>query len=327
MERILVIKLGALGDFIHAFHAFAAIRAHHPGSAVTLLTTQAYEAMAKAAPWFDTVLLDARAPWWNLPAAGRTAAAIRGFDFVYDLQTSRRSGRYHRLAGRPPWSGIAAGCSHPHRNPARDAMHTVERQREQLAHAGVSSGPSPERDWLVRSGHRHGMTPPYALLMPGGAGLGDIKRWPAVHYGEVAQGLAATAVTPVIIGGTAEAEAARTILDACPAAVDLTGRTSFGDIAALAAGAAFVLGNDTGPVHVACSVGAPTVALFSAASIREQAAPRGPHGEWATVLQATSLQDLTVACVMQAIAASTGHPEATLRGGQIMPPPHSAGLK
>ncbi len=306
MERILIIKLGALGDFIHAFHAFAAIRAHHPGSVVTLLTTRPYQAMAKAAPWFNAVLLDARAPWWNLSAASRTAAMIRGFDFVYDLQTSRRSGRYHRLAGRPPWSGIAAGCSHPHRNSSRDAMHTVERQREQLAYAGVGSGPGPEREWLIRSGHRHGVAPPYALLMPGGAGVGNIKRWPAACYGEVAQSLAAGAITPVIIGGIAEAETARIILEACPVAVDLTGQTSFGDIAALATSAVLVLGNDTGPVHVACSVGAPTIALFSPASIRQQAAPRGPNGEWAIVLQGMNLHNLTVARVMQAIAALIG---------------------
>ena len=307
MERILVIKLGALGDFIHAFHAFAAIRAHHSGGAVTLLTTRPYEAMARAAPWFDAVLIDARAPWWNLLAARRTAAMIGGFDRVYDLQTSRRSGRYHRLAGRPPWSGIAAGCSLPHRNPGRDLMHTVERQREQLVHAGVDGTPAPERGpergWLVHGGHRHGGAAPYALLMPGGAGVGHVKRWPAARYAEVAQGLAAAGVTPVVIGGVAEAGLARSILDACPAAVDLTGRTSFADIAALAAGAALALGNDTGPVHVACSVGAPTVALFSAASIREQAAPRGPAGEWATVLQQADLRDLPAARVMQAVAA------------------------
>ncbi len=308
MERILVIKLGALGDFIHAFHAFAAIRAHHPANAITLLTTPPYEALAKAAPWFDGILIDPRAPWWNLPAIRRTAAAIGRFDFVYDLQTSQRSGRYHRLARRPPWSGIAAGCSHPHRNPKRDAMHTVERQREQLAFAGVAERPAPERGWIVRAGGWHGMTEPYALLVPGGAGLGNVKRWPAARYAEVAQRLAASGIKPVIIGGTAEAGMARTILGLCPDAMDLTGRTSFQDIAALAADAALVLGNDTGPVHVACSVGAPTVALFSAASVREQAAPRGPGGEWATVLQEADLHDLTVARVMRAIGALAVRP-------------------
>ena len=43
------------------------------------------------------------------------------------------------LLGRPAveWSGIAPGCSHPHGNPRRDSLHTIERQAEQLAAAGI----------------------------------------------------------------------------------------------------------------------------------------------------------------------------------------------
>ena len=304
--RILVIKLGALGDFVHAFHAFAAIRSHHASSRITLLTTAPYQALAKASPWFDEVRLDPRAPWWNLAALWRTARAMRGFDFVYDLQTSRRSSRYFTLAGRPPWSGIAAGCSHPHANPARDAMHTIERQREQLQRAGITRRATPDRDWLVRRGHRHGLTAPYALLIPGGAGLGSVKRWPADRYAEVAQRLLCHGLTPVILGGRAESGLARTILAACPGAVDLTCRTTIEDIAALASGAAVVLGNDTGPVHIAASAGAPTVVLFSAAGVPEQAAPRGPDGEWARVLRTPDLNDLAVDRVMQAILETAG---------------------
>ena len=300
-KRILVIKLGALGDFVHAFHAFAAIRAQHAGDRITLLTTAPYQALAEASPWFDAVRVDPRAPWWNLRALWRTARAMRGFDFVYDLQTSRRSSRYFTLAGRPPWSGIAFGCSHPHGNPCRDAMHTIERQREQLQRAGVTRQDAPERGWLVRRGHRHGLLAPYALLAPGGAGLGSVKRWPADRYAEVARELLRRGLTPVILGGQAEAALAGTIRAACPGAVDLTCRTTIEDIAALAAGAEVVLGNDTGPVHLAASAGAPTVVLFSAAGVPEQAAPRGPNGEWATVLQAPDLNDLGVDRVLQAV--------------------------
>ena len=291
---------------MHAFHAFAAIRAHHAGAHVTLLTTAPFRALAEASPWFDEVRVDPRAPWWNLAAMRRIAEAMRGFDFVYDLQTSRRSGRYFRLAGRPPWSGIVPGASHPHANPHRDAMHTVERQREQLQAAGVTWCDPPERGWLTARGHRHGLAPPYALLMPGGAGLGSVKRWPVARYAEVAQRLLGLGLTPAVIGGRMEAPMARAIQAACPAAVDLTGRTSIEDVAALASGAALVLGNDTGPVHVAASAGAPTLVLFSAAGVPEQAAPRGPNGEWVAVLQTPDLNDLGVERVMQAVRDIVG---------------------
>ena len=304
MTRVLVIKLGALGDFVHAFHALAAIRMHHRGSQITLLTTPPFRALGGAMPWVDAVRLDTRPPWWDLPALRRTARALRGFDFVYDLQTSARSSRYFRLAGRPPWSGIAAGCSHPHANPARDEMHTLERQRQQLQMAGIDAFPAPALDWLIRGGGTHGVEPPYALLVPGGAGVGSVKRWPVENYAGLAAAIAGQGLTPVIIGGPPERELGAAIVRACASATDLTGRTSIPDIAALAMGAALIVGNDSGPLHLAAKTGTPTIALFSAASITAQAAPRGPNGEWATVIQQPSLRDLPVRRVVAAIQGS-----------------------
>jgi ADP-heptose:LPS heptosyltransferase len=148
LNKVLVIKLGAFGDFVLAFGPFAAIRAQHPGAEITLLTTPPFAEFARAAPWFDRVLVDTRPRPWDLPALSRLRRALRGFDQVYDLQTSKRSGWYFWLAGGPAWSGIAVKCSHPHANPDRNAMHTVERQRDQLAMAGVSQFPTPDLNWL-----------------------------------------------------------------------------------------------------------------------------------------------------------------------------------
>jgi len=310
MRRILVIKLGALGDVVHAFHAFAAIRAHHAADRVSLLTTPPFRALVLAAPWFDEVRIDERAAGWNLLAMGRTARLLRGFDFVYDLQTSRRSNRYFRLAGRPPWSGIAPGCSHPHANPRRDFMHTIERQREQLEMAGITRFPPPERVWLAGSGDRHGLADAFALLMAGGAGVGSVKRWPVAGYAALARDLARRGITPVVIGGPAEAGLAASIRAACPAAVDLTARTAIADIAALAGRAALAVGNDTGPLHLAASAGAPTLVLFSRAGVPAQAAPRGPSGEWCAILEEADLSTLSAARVIAEVERLLAAPSA-----------------
>jgi ADP-heptose:LPS heptosyltransferase len=310
LRRILVIKLGALGDFVHAMHAFAAIRAHHADDSVTLLTTAPYAAMARAAPWFDAVEVDPRAPWWKFAANRRIVRDIKSFDLVYDLQTSHRSNRYFKLSEHPAWSGNAPGCRYPHRNPKRDFMHTIERQRDQLADAGVTETPIPERTWLIEAGHRHFVPSRYALLMPGGAGVGDAKRWPAGSYAMAALQIAGLGLTPVVIGGPAEADLGRLITVVCATAIDLTGKTSFADIAALGAGAALVLGNDTGPVHLAASVGAPTVQLLSSATVLEQAAARGPRGEWVPTLQAWRLPDVTVSDVMKAVVKQLALPKS-----------------
>ena len=300
-RRILVIKLSALGDFIHAFHPFAAIRARHPGAHITLLTTRPFVSMAKAAPWFDAVIEDERAPWWKFSALPALKRALRGFDLVYDLQTADRSARYFRLAGRPLWSGIAPGCALPHANPDRDRMHTLERQRDQLQMAGVTDFPLPDKDWLVALGSDHGLKRPFVMLVIGGAGKGSPKRWPADRYGELCQRLLARNLTPVLIGARLEEAIGAEIEAAAPGVVNLVGKTSIPDLATIARKADLALGNDSGPLQLAAAVGAPTLALFSNHTRPAEVAPRGPAGEWAKVLQKPHLSELSVKEVVAAL--------------------------
>lgn len=299
LSRILVIRLGALGDFVLSFAPFAAIRARHAADEVTLLTTAPFADLARRAPWFDHVAIDPRPAWWNLPGVLRLARTLHGFDRVYDLQTSTRTARYFRLAGRPPWSGVAPGATLPHANPARDAMHTLERQREQLRMAGIDALPAPDLTWLDGGGFD--LPTPYALLVPGAAPHRPRKRWPAVRFGQLAAVLHARGLTPVVLGMRAEAPLAAIVTAACPAAIDLTGRTGLPDIAGLARRAALAVGNDTGPMHLAASVGCPCVVLFSADSDPALTAPRGPGGSWPVVLREPDLADLPVARVAGAL--------------------------
>ena len=294
MKRILVIRLGALGDFCNSFPAFSAIRAHHRADRITLLTTEPFVALALDSPWFDQVRVDARPGWLNVAGIWRLRGQLRGFDFVYDLQTSGRSSRYFWLAGRPPWSGIARGCSNPDRNPMRDAMPTVARQRAQLAQAGVGEA-APGLDWLAARGPE--VARPFALLVPATSGShGGAKQWPVERFSEVARILASRGITPVVVGGAGDARSASAILAACPGAIDLTGQTDLASLAGLASRACVAIGGDTGPIHLAGIMRCPTVALFSRFSDPANATPEGP----CTVLRAESLADLSV----EAVAAS-----------------------
>jgi ADP-heptose:LPS heptosyltransferase len=299
VKRILVIRLGALGDFVLSFAPFAAIRARHPEAEITLLTTLPYAGLGKRAPWFDRVEIDARPAWWNPLGLLRLALELRGYDFVYDLQTSRRMSWYFRLAGRPPWSGIAPGCSHPHANPLRDAMHTRERQREQLEMAGITEFPAPALAWLERP--VADLPHPYALLVPGAAAQRPRKRWPAERYGALAEILAGRGLIPAVVGTAAEAPLAATIRAACPRAIDLTGRTDIADLFSLAKGAALAVGNDTGPMHLAALAGCPCLVLFSADSDPALTAPRGADGSWPRLLRVDDLSDLPVERVAAAL--------------------------
>jgi ADP-heptose:LPS heptosyltransferase len=299
--RILVIKLAALGDFVQAFGPFAAIRAHHPDAEITLLTTPAYADLARRSPWFDAVWSEGR-PSWRDPSAwlrlARRLRAAGGFARVYDLQTSRRSSRYRLLVGpRAEWSGIAPGASHPHANPARDAMHTVDRQREQLEVAGLRHFPPPEMGWLDADLGAFALPPRFALLAPGASPGRSGKRWPAERFGELAAGLGLPAA---VLGAAAEEPLAAAIAARAPGTLDLTGRTDFAAIGALGRRAAFAVGNDTGPTHLLAAAGCPTLALFGAESDPALCAPRGPS---VAVLRREPLAALDVVEVRAALAA------------------------
>ncbi|MBC7907316.1 MAG: glycosyltransferase family 9 protein [Rhodospirillaceae bacterium] len=304
-NRILVIKLGALGDFVQAFGPFAAIRQHHPDAEITLLTTRPYAALAAASPWFDHVWVDDKPKMWQVTSVLRLRRRLSGgrFDRVYDLQTSDRSSWYFRLMGQSvEWSGIAAGCALPHTNPDRDAMHTVERQAEQLSMAGIESVPPADLSWADGDVGRFGLPHPFALLCPGGAAHRPAKRWPAENFAALAQWLAARGTTPVLLGTQAERAEIDLVRAACPQAVSLTGKTQFLDILGLGRQAVLALGNDTGPMHLIAATLCPSVVLFSHESDPTLCAPRGR----VLVLRRPVLAELPVAEVEAAIAGLLG---------------------
>jgi len=280
VRRVLVIKLGALGDFVQAMGPAAAIRAHHRDTEITLLTAQPYAELARAAPYFDRVWVDDR------PGLARPLALLRlrrrlrdgGFGRVYDLQTSDRSSFYFRLMGpgaRPEWSGIARGASHPHANPARDFMHTLDRQAEQLRLAGIAAVPPPDLSWAQSDIGRFRLPPRVLVLAPGGAPHRPEKRWPVERFAALARRAAQAGVTPVIVGGGSERALGAAIVAAEPTAFDLTGKTAFGDIIALGSRALHAVGNDTGPMHLLVAGGAAATVVYSAASDPALTAPRG----------------------------------------------------
>jgi len=309
-ESILVIKLGALGDFVLATGPFKAIRHAHPMARITLLTIPLLASLAKQTTWFDEVWSDQRPALWNLPGWFGLARRLNGGSFsrVYDLQTSDRSSFYFRLmsppfGSSPEWSGIAKGASHPHANPDRDALHTVERQKEQLAAIGIHDVPPPDVSWAAADLARFDLPSSYALLVPGGSAHRPEKRWPAAHYAELARRLVAIGTIPLLLGAAAE-RAELAAIAAASGARDLCGQTNFTEIVALARGARFAVGNDTGPMHLIAAAGCPTVALFSHASDPALCAPRRPTGESVVVQRRPDLAGLLPDEVLAALPAS-----------------------
>jgi ADP-heptose:LPS heptosyltransferase len=304
LERVLVIKHGALGDFVLALGPAQAIRAAHPDARLTLLTSPAMAGLAQASGLFDEVWTDDR-PGWRRPLA--LAGLLRrlskaGFGRVYDLQTSGRSSLYFRLwpGRKPEWSGIAPGASHPHSNPARDLMHTVDRQREQLAMAGIDAVPASDLSFARSDLARLDLPARFALLVPGGSAHRPGKRWPVERWAALGPLLVARGLVPVLVGGEDEAPLAEIIRATCPEARDLTGATDLVELASLATRASLAIGNDTGPMHMAAAAGVPSVVLFGPESDPALCAPRGRAVE---VIAVPALADLAPERVLAAADA------------------------
>ncbi|MDB5460434.1 MAG: glycosyl transferase, partial [Caulobacteraceae bacterium] len=207
---------------------------------------------------------------------------------------------------------ISQGASHRHLNPRRDRMQNLDRLWDQLAEAGVVQplaeglAPGPDLSWAVAmAGREHpalaerfAITSPYALIAPGASPGRPRKRWPLQSFTELAKALEGMGLTPVVVGGGQEIGLAEAIVRAAPSTLALTGRTKLVELAALGAGAAVLIGNDTGPTHLAAFAGAPTVVLFSADSDPDLCAPRTDR---VTVLRRDDLADLSVAEVTKAV--------------------------
>jgi ADP-heptose:LPS heptosyltransferase len=313
-NRILVVKLGALGNVVLSLGPFAAIRHHHAGARITLLTTAPYAGWLAASPWFDEVWVDDRPDWWDIAALFRLRRRLIAgrFDRIYDLQTSSRSCRYFQLmfgSRRPDWSGIAFGCSLPDRDPGRSQLHDVDRQFGQLRQAGIKLHPPADVSWSHGDISQFALPVPYALLAPGSSPHRLVKRWPAEHFSQLAVPLMQQGITPVVIGSAQEQPLADIIRDAVPETIDLTGRTDLSQLASLGRGARVAIGNDTGPMHLIGATNCPCVVLFSRDSDPKLCQPRGRS---VTAVQRADLRELEVKPVMTAAISMMSHAAGAL---------------
>lgn len=309
-DRILVIKHGALGDLVQSFDACAAIRAHHAGAEITLMTAPGQAALAGAMPWFDRVWLDSRPPLYRLGAwwAIRSRFLRQGFRRVYDLQCSARTARYFWMlprARRPEWVGAARGASHPNPEFQGRELSNRDKMAAQLAVAGIGAPGPADLSWLTAPVAHLGLPERFALLIPGCSPHLPHKRWPASSYGGLAARLAARGLASAVAGTRVDRGAVDGVCGVAGDAVNLCGRTSLFELAEVARRAEVAVGNDTGATFLASAVGTRTVMLMSRHTDPAVSAPWGPGAAW---LKRENLAALSVEEVEQ-----------------VMWPPESAG--
>ncbi len=266
-QKVLIIKLGALGDVIMSTPLIAQIQQHHQHAAVFLLTSPAFAPLFVR--WSDLTVQ--AFPRKGVFAALKTLAWIRqqGFALAYDLQSSHRSGIYCAL------SGIARRCgNHPHfpyhlHPPEKwhGQDHIFDRMLEVLRAAGIKAKAQKpflppgldDRDkvanWLELNGLQDRKL---ALLHAGSSPQHPQKRWP--YFALLAEVLEAAGYAVIWLGADADAELNSRL--ARLAGKDATNRFSLAEIIALGQAACFAVTNDSAPMHVLSCCNLPVYGLF-----------------------------------------------------------------
>ena len=266
--KVLIIKLGALGDVIMATPLIRAIQQHHTDADISLLTTPAYQSIFAAWPDLN-VIVRPRRGLLNTAATIRVIRAL-ACDRIYDLQANDRSGLWCALSGVHERVGNHPRFPYTHhpKTQWQGQSHIFERMLEVLSAAGVDHVAAvpylPIEDatrtrvdtWLVD----HALRPQhFALLHAGASAARPEKRWP--HFAALASIIRDKNLTPVWLGGEAEREL-NAELSENVGGIDASNEFSIVEIAALARSARFAVTNDSGPMHAIAASGIPIFALF-----------------------------------------------------------------
>ncbi len=303
--RVLVVRVGAMGDVLHALPAVTALRMARPeweiGWAVDRRWAPLIGGVVGGAAVVDAVHVAATRDWKKRPVSWRTARQIEEmwgelrsvrYDVCVDMQGTVRSGVIGRMAGAKEFVGFgdprerAAGWMYGHRMERR-GVHVVEQGCALLGEA-VGVGLRPVAVDLPVDGAAEAWCD--ELL----AGVGRIcflaptagwgaKVWPAERFGAVARGLVEAGYGVVVNAVDAHDAVAAAVVRASGGVASAVAST-LPQMVALVRRSSLVIAGDTGPLHLGAALGRPVVGLFGPTDPARNG-PFGPMGTPARVLR------------------------------------------
>ena len=289
MTRFLIVRLGALGDVVHAIPVAAALRHAFPSARIDWLVSAKHRAILDLVP-----IIDRRLVINDRPSTGSGRAAAGGsflsaiaelrssnYDVAIDLQGLIKSAVLARTSGAARVIGFSSRYARERvarlfytdaHDPGRGGLfdpnetrHVVEINLSVLEKLGVTSArpefpiepvESAVAAWAsAQAGGR------YALLNPGAAWPN--KRWPPDRFAPIAQKLRERHdLMSVVLWGPGEESLAREVVERAEGAAIMSPQTTIADLVALARGAAVMVSGDTGPTHIAAALGTPLVGIY-----------------------------------------------------------------
>ena len=303
VAKIAVLRGGGLGDLMFALPALAALRAAYPRATLTLLGTPGHRELLQstAGPVRDVRVLPfaegVRPGLQDTVELERFFAEMRSeqFDLAVQLHGGGRFSNpfLNRLGAR-----YTAGLRTPDAEELDRSVPYHYYQHEPLRAlevvglvgappVGLEARLRPLEQFVARAEVLAGdATSPLVTIHPGASD--PRRRWPAERFGEVAAACAADGCRVFVVGSSSEQDVASKVVDVARSAqvISMAGQLDLGTLAALLARSSVLLGNDSGPRHLAQALGTPTVGLYWAGNLIN-AGPLGrsmhrAHLSWVT---------------------------------------------
>ncbi|MBI2608012.1 MAG: lipopolysaccharide heptosyltransferase I [Deltaproteobacteria bacterium] len=282
-KKILIVKPSSLGDIIHTLPVLHNLKKSAPSSHIHWLIDEDFKNILEAHPLITKLWFFKKEAWKKpsqLLKTSREVLALRKnliqekFDVVIDIQGLLRSALFTYLTkskirigfldAREKLSALFYNIKITGGKP----IHAVERYLKLLSPLGINKYeiefplPAPKNTFKK--------TCPYYVVVPGARWA--TKRWPSYYFIELIKKINKKAI---IIGSSQDREIAQKICHAVPEfTLDLSDQTSLQDLISIIKQAQFVIGNDTGPIHIAAALKIPVYALFGSTNPLRT----GPYG-------------------------------------------------
>jgi heptosyltransferase-1 len=289
--RILVVRLGAMGDIVHTLPAVASLKHSHPGAHLTWVVESRWRPLLEDNPFIDRIVELRRG---SAGGVLETMRELRGtsYDVAVDFQGLIKSAitatfawpdrifGYHQSQAR---ERIAA-LFYSNKTIAR-ATHVVDQHLELAAAAGAVH---PLRSFPLPSGRCEGELPAGDFVLASPIAGWGAKQWPLAHYHALAIRLREELGMPLVLDG--------------PPGSGFEHHSSLAGLIYATRRAAAVVGVDSGPLHLAAALGKPGVAIFGPTD----PARNGPYRSTMGVLRSDSAattykRDADIAACMRAI--------------------------
>ncbi len=336
LERVLILRLSSIGDVIHALPVASALKGAFPHLHLTWVVEEMSSEIVRLNAQVDRVIVLPRSRWkqgrtsnpqvWKEYIQFLVSLRRERFDLSLDLQGYAKSGLMALASGAPHRRGWrrmrdGSGSISPPVPTRAESLHRVEWFLDVVRSLGIEIpqgaaefGLAPSLEarnsaaaLLQEAGGLPGSPP--VVVNPAAGNL--VRRWGAENYAQVIARLSNEyGLQSVLIGTERDAELNRETIRLsksrlalkAPIPLDLAGKTSLNEVAALLEGCRFHLCGDTGSAHLAAALKKPVVAVYGPTD----PTAAGPYGQAETVLYRSGI--CGAACTAKACSRVAQHP-------------------